>query len=272
MGTNFIDTTSMTKILFVNDDSAFNKAYEEKLLARGFAFQSATSKQEALDAVSQQSFDVIIVDIDIEGGERGIELLQALRSTACQPDQKILIFSNSTDRPLHKRVLGFHPDGFITKSDFPPIPFVDEVLRFLYQFEEQEKNRNRIQNGGPQKKNKRILFVESDDAFIDMYGRRLKDEGYEVEFARSKPAAEEKSKASVYDAIIIDMLMPKLDGRALVVHLSNDEVTKTIPIFLFNIPLDEDILGGVNRKDIRVYDKLRLIPSEMAREINNFLE
>jgi len=57
-----------------------------------------------------------------------------------------------------------------------------------------------------------ILIVEDDEDISSLLGRGFQSEGYGVDFARTGPEAIERAKASVYCAIILDVMLPGASG------------------------------------------------------------
>lgn len=58
----------------------------------------------------------------------------------------------------------------------------------------------------------KILLVDDEVEFTDALSERMKARGLEVDTAENGPKAIEKVKETSYDAIILDMAMPGMDG------------------------------------------------------------
>ena len=70
-----------------------------------------------------------------------------------------------------------------------------------------------VQRGFPlSHPNEKILVVDDDDAIRTMVGRILQRERYHVESARDGFEAIEKLSGNDYAAIILDLMMPRVDG------------------------------------------------------------
>jgi CheY-like chemotaxis protein len=61
----------------------------------------------------------------------------------------------------------------------------------------------------------RVLLVDDDDRVLHLLKLMLSSEGYEIEFARDGHEALEKIAQGDYAAIVCDLGMPRMDGRAL---------------------------------------------------------
>jgi CheY-like chemotaxis protein len=75
-----------------------------------------------------------------------------------------------------------------------------------------------------------ILVVEDMPQIRQLLEFTLQFEGYPVESARNGEEALEKVKENLPALIISDILMPKMDGYAMVYHLRRDPATRNIPV------------------------------------------
>ena len=57
-----------------------------------------------------------------------------------------------------------------------------------------------------------ILIVEDDENQRELYRLELQEEGYQVDQARNGKEAVEKARKKRYDAVILDIRMPEMDG------------------------------------------------------------
>ncbi|RJP67050.1 MAG: response regulator [Candidatus Abyssobacteria bacterium SURF_17] len=58
----------------------------------------------------------------------------------------------------------------------------------------------------------KILLVDDEEEFILILSERMKSRGMSVETAESGPAAIKKAEKQDFDAVILDMMMPGMDG------------------------------------------------------------
>lgn len=263
----------MAKMLLVDSDTVFPFMYQTKFVSSGIDFEIAASGKDAFEKIAATKFDIILVELSLQG-ESGLDVLRELRTNpAYDPKLKLIVFSDSTDREIHAQALDLGVNGFVTKLDYPPARLVDEMKRFLYQFEEQLKNAERFRNGGiPIPKNKKVLLVEDEAVFVDMFGKRLRDEGYDLDIAMNGNDGFTRASTHAYDLVITDMIMSGMTGKELIQKLRGDDRTKHIPIFLFSASVDSDVLDGIRCEDIHCFMKTHITPSELVREVNKFLE
>jgi DNA-binding response OmpR family regulator len=69
---------------------------------------------------------------------------------------------------------------------------------------------------------KRILIVDDDDAILEFMTLALGDEGYEIAVAKNGALALEKIPTFQPDLIILDMVMPRMDGESFLLAFRAD--------------------------------------------------
>ena len=91
-------------------------------------------------------------------------------------------------------------------------------------------------------KKKKILVADDEPEIVDIVKRMLEDE-YEVITAYDGEEALRKAKKEKPDLILLDILMPKLDGWETLKKLKEDEELKNIPVSMLTaLPLTPDEL------------------------------
>jgi len=84
----------------------------------------------------------------------------------------------------------------------------------------------------------RILVVDDNESNRDMLSRRLKHEGYGVCMAESGHAALALLKSEAVDLILLDVMMPEMDGYEVLVQLKANSTWHDIPVIMISA-LDE---------------------------------
>ncbi|MDP2652906.1 MAG: response regulator [Candidatus Omnitrophota bacterium] len=85
-----------------------------------------------------------------------------------------------------------------------------------------------------------ILIVEDEEVTIKMLERRLKSEGYEIDVARDGRSAMEKAMAEPPDMMLVDIMLPDVDGADVVKHVKENPAAKNVAVlFLSSIVSDE---------------------------------
>lgn len=91
----------------------------------------------------------------------------------------------------------------------------------------------------------KILVVDDETYIVELVSFNLEKEGYEVMVAYDGLGALAKAKAELPDLIILDIMLPKMDGLEVCRNLKQDNVCKIIPIIMLTAKGEEfdTILG-----------------------------
>jgi DNA-binding response OmpR family regulator len=84
----------------------------------------------------------------------------------------------------------------------------------------------------PEPAARRILFVEDDRFIADMYRMRLESDGWEVDVATDGEAGLRQALKAPPALILLDILLPRLDGIELLRELRADETTRDVPVLI----------------------------------------
>lgn len=90
----------------------------------------------------------------------------------------------------------------------------------------------------------KILLVEDNPATMEVMKQELEVLGYDVAIARDGAEAVEMAGSELPDLIIMDMLMPKMDGGEATARIRKNPKTQAIPILAATakaLPEDRDI-------------------------------
>ena len=123
----------------------------------------------------------------------------------------------------------------------------------------------------PNKKIK-ILLIEDEEMLANMYEVKFNNEGFDIEKALDGESGLEKAKSILPDFILLDIIMPKMDGFAVLKALKEDVKTKNIPVMLLtNLGQEEDIERGKELGIVGYLVKANTTPSEVVKAVKNKL-
>lgn len=268
----------MAKIIIVEDEPMISEIYQKKFSESGYEIIAADSGEQALNLINKDKVDLILLDLIMPKMD-GFEVIKNIRAGSYNKDVKIIVFSNLSQKENQEKAMKLGANGFIVKSDYTPSALVKEVTRILNQYHEEKKNDQR------QEKNKtnnitvdtatakRVLLIEDEDIFIEMFGKKLTQDGYIVESANNGVWGLKEALKKKFDIFIIDMTMPAMSGNEIVEKLKMDDKTKNIPIIILTASVEEQekkkmLELGVNA----FFIKTQLIPSELSRKVTQLLK
>lgn len=90
---------------------------------------------------------------------------------------------------------------------------------------------------------KKILLVDDDPKILTIEKTILSQGGYDVDTALDGVSALEKLKATQFDGIVLDILMPYMDGFAVAKEVKKLESYRKIPIILVTASQERDALA-----------------------------
>ncbi len=125
----------------------------------------------------------------------------------------------------------------------------------------------------PRAQARRILFIEDDRLIADMYRMKLESEGWNVDVAYDGEAGVGRALADPPGLILLDMLLPRLDGIEILRLLRAERETRTVPVLILSNAVG---LGG--REDearaLGIVDwvvKANMTPSGLATRVARIL-
>ena len=120
---------------------------------------------------------------------------------------------------------------------------------------------------------KKILIVEDEEMLSTMYKVKFENEGYEVFTASNGTDGLAIAVQHPLDLILLDIIMPKIDGFAVLKKLKENAKTKSIPVILLtNLGQDEDISRGKELKAAGYLIKANNTPSEVVAKVKDYIK
>jgi CheY-like chemotaxis protein len=120
---------------------------------------------------------------------------------------------------------------------------------------------------------KRILIIEDDALVADVYSQKLREEGFAVDVAVDGKAGLEAYRKQEVDLVLLDLLLPELDGVALLKQIRLEFNPRELPVLAFT----NAYLGGVVQQAWeaganQVIPKAGIRPNLVVEMIKNALQ
>jgi len=211
-------------VLVIDDDATVRDLLQRFLGKEEFHVVSASEGEEGLRLARELHPDAITLDVMMPGMD-GWAVLSALKADPDVSDIPVVMLTIVEDKNLGY-TLG--AADYLTK----PVDH-DRLVSLL------EKYRRDHSPGN-------VLVVEDDPSSRRTLRQMLKKEGFEVAEAKNGRVALEHVARSRPSAILLDLMMPQMDGFEFVADLRSREEWRTIPVVV------------LTAKDITQEDRLRL--------------
>ncbi len=123
------------------------------------------------------------------------------------------------------------------------------------------------------KNKKKILVVEDDPMISSMYKTKFEADGFEVFTADNGATGLELIKKEEPDIVMLDIILPQLDGFSVLEQIKKDKTTKDIPvIMLTNLSTEEDKEKGKKMGALDYLVKASLTPGQISEKIKKILK
>lgn len=117
-----------------------------------------------------------------------------------------------------------------------------------------------------------ILIVEDDKFLQDLYVELLTAENHQVDVADDGEVALEKLNHNQYDLVLLDIMLPKKDGLAVLKELPDDRKKKVGQIvMLTNLGQEAVVQEGFTLGAVGHLVKSALAPDQVLTEVSRFL-
>ncbi len=118
----------------------------------------------------------------------------------------------------------------------------------------------------------KIVIVEDDTFLAQMYASKLKLEGYSVLTAGDGEKGVAMITRERPDLVLLDIVLPKMDGFAVLEAVRKNPETRNIPVLLLtNLSQKKDIERGLALGANDYLTKSHFVPTEVAEKIRRFI-
>lgn len=119
----------------------------------------------------------------------------------------------------------------------------------------------------------KILFVEDDPLINKIYSTRLTADGYQVFTAENGEDGLKLAEQELPDLVVLDVMMPRLDGFAVLEKLRQNPLLTRIPILIYsNLAQEDEMNRALSLGATEFIVKANLSPTEMVNKIKQYLQ
>jgi hypothetical protein len=194
-------------VLVIDDDSSVRELVSRYLTREGFRVAVASSGDEGLRLARELRPAAITLDVMMPGLD-GWAVLGALKADGATADVPVVMLTIVDDRNL----------GYtLGAADYLTKPIDRERLLSVL---------------GRYRRDRPVLIVDDDASLREMLRRVLEREGYVVVEAGDGRQALERVRAEGPSAILLDLMMPVMDGFEFLVELRREDAWRAIPVIV----------------------------------------
>ena len=119
---------------------------------------------------------------------------------------------------------------------------------------------------------KKILICDDDELLVDLLQYRLGARGFDVVVARDGGEAVALAKSESPDAIVLDAMMPVMDGYQVLRQLRAEEGLASTPIVMLTARRQEQDVVGALQLGADDYIVKPFIPEELMTRLSRLIE
>jgi DNA-binding response OmpR family regulator len=120
---------------------------------------------------------------------------------------------------------------------------------------------------------KTILIVEDDKFLRELISKKLIQEGYDIIETIDGEEGLKKIKTEQPDLVLLDLILPGIDGFEVLSQMKEDPKTSAIPvIILSNLGQKEDVEKGLKLGAVDYLIKAHFTPGEIVEKIKAALK
>ncbi len=112
----------------------------------------------------------------------------------------------------------------------------------------------------------KILLIDDDKFLLDMYLLKFKRSGLEIDTSANSLAALEKIRQNTYDIILLDIIMPGMDGLELLKVVRDEKLAPTATVIMLTNQADDYQKAKELGCDGYII-KATTIPSEVVEQV-----
>ncbi|MFH1904931.1 MAG: response regulator [bacterium] len=217
------------QILVIENTPDVARYLKEKLESWGFEVTIASSGRAALNKISETLPDLILLEENMPGMD-GIHSLRLIRNF--NEDIPVIMLADYVPQELidekeNLKIAGFAPKGYeFNKSAI----MIREALLKKEKISEKKK----------------ILVVEDEPDVRKALKIRLEDSNWDVLLASDGDEALKEIRKSHIDLIILDIMLPKMNGYKICRLIKFDAKYKHIPVIMLTVRAEkEDKISGM---------------------------
>jgi len=225
------------RVLVVDDNPQAREILSEMLTSMTFRVDEASSGEEALSLISETDaasdpYEILFVDFRMPPGITGIETVRRIQSLPLKAQPHLVMVTSYGREEILNEGMEAGIEVSLVKPVNPSLLF-DTAIRVLGGEIEDTGVRSRTEISTADLsaiQGARILLAEDNALNQQVATELLTQAGFEVDLAENGLIARDKVNKSTYDAVLMDMQMPEMDGETATREIRRDPQFANLPI------------------------------------------
>jgi two-component system NtrC family sensor kinase len=195
------------RIMVVEDSPTQAIRLQYALEQEGFDSICVNSAEQAFEALNLILPDLIIVDYHLPGAS-GVELCRRIRLNVATQSLPIIMLTSDDTPNAQIEGLDSGADDYVAKSD----DFNMLILRVHGVLRRSAQHEAVLRPSEPMFHQAQVLIIDDSPTYLEYLKETLADEGYIIDTAVNGPDGIEFARKNSYDCVLVDLVMPAMDG------------------------------------------------------------
>ena len=216
-----------SSVLVVDDDDIDRNRTTRIITAEGITAYTATGGPSCLKFLKTRRPDLLILDLVMPEMD-GFELLERIKKNPDTADIPVIVITAKDLNSEEKKRLEKQVCAILIKSDSNEDQMVAEIRTILAGI----GKKGRVLNEMQIKTDNRILLVEDNEAVLIQVKKAMETVGLTVDVAMDGQQALEYVQQTLPKGIILDLMMPRIDGFQVLETIRSTPLTRHIPVLI----------------------------------------
>ncbi|WP_051569179.1 response regulator [Alkaliphilus transvaalensis] len=241
------------KLLVIMDDENQLDSIHALFKDQNIRLKGSTTVEDAKKQLDAEEYDAIILDFDVTK-EEGINVCRELNNLNL--DTPVIIYAGEDLTEDQEKEIKKYCNRIVVKTANSKERLIDEVTLFLHKLKNKTDqspyliSKTNIEHS-LRLDGKKILIVDDDTRNIFVLATALEEYGAEILEAENGKAALATLKENNIDLVLMDIMMPVMNGFDTIKAIRSDEILRDIPVIAITAKsLKEDrercIIAGAN--------------------------
>lgn len=223
----------MKKLLLVEDNDNERSSLKELLGGKDLEITEAATGADAMKMMLEGSYDCIVLDLGLKDIS-GFEILSQMRSSGFE-NVPVVVYTGKELTESERIELMRYSESVILKSARSHERLLEETALFLHRVESElpgdmQREIKMVREQNSSLKDKKILLVDDDMRNVFALSSVLERNGMEVTVGKNGIDAIEKLETEYPDLILMDIMMPEMDGYEAMTIIRKKPEFKNLPI------------------------------------------
>jgi CheY-like chemotaxis protein/HAMP domain-containing protein len=223
-----LNVGAVTTVMVVDDNPIDRKMVHDMLELENIRSVLVESGQQCLEMLSHRLPDILILDLMMPEMS-GFEVLNQIRNNPKTTDLPVIIVTSKDLTSSDKQKLTGNAMNVLSKSGLTPQKLLFDINRIFRALKNKIETENAYQQ---ENTSKRVLLVEDNEIAVIQIQKVLEQEGIQVDVAANGKQAIDYIKQIIPNGIILDLMMPEMDGFGVLESIRSTNKTKKLPVMI----------------------------------------